>query len=255
MLQTYQIPAGGRIVNAKASFFRYESAVAGGGDESLRVRADGNDLGTYLPGDAITLPVDAKNWEVTPVTAGATAIVRLGVGGVESSRIFGTVQVIDTAFNKVVSDVEFMSSISLSAGGAGFYTSGEIWNGTTDKGLIVRGLQLVTDTAQTITLAGATAEMASPTTTTGVQSKRMTAVGITTPANIRRNSKTNGGAPDTAGTALLVNVAMTGAVIRDVPLQGFPIVIGPGSGLRIACTAANSTLQAILNIGQFTWTG
>lgn len=95
MLQTFNVPAGGRIVNAKASFFRFESASAGGSDESIRVRADGQDLGTYLPGDSITLPVDAKSWELTPVTPTATAIVRLGVGGVESSRVFGSMRVLD----------------------------------------------------------------------------------------------------------------------------------------------------------------
>lgn len=115
MLQTFNVPAGGRIVNAKASFFRYESASAAGADESVRVRADGNDLGTYLPGDSIKLPINAASWEITPVTGAATCIVRLGIGGIESSRIFGNVRIIDSSVDKSLAGRQFIVGITAAA--------------------------------------------------------------------------------------------------------------------------------------------
>lgn len=101
MLQTLNFPAGGRQINAKASFFRYEAAANGGSDESIRVRADGNDLGLFLPGDYVDLPVFASTWEVVPVTASTTGAVRLGVGRVNSSRLTGTVAIVDGERAKV----------------------------------------------------------------------------------------------------------------------------------------------------------
>ena len=95
MLQTFNVPAGGRQIDAKASFFRYESSVANGADDSIRVRADGNDLGIYLPGDSITLPegTNAKRWEITPANPTVTCVVRLGLGRIESTRIAGSTDV------------------------------------------------------------------------------------------------------------------------------------------------------------------
>lgn len=93
MLQNFNIPAGGRQIDTKASFFRYESANSDGLDQTIRVRADGNDLGTYLPGDSIRLPVPATRWEVTPVSASMSCIVRLGLGEVDSARLAGIVSV------------------------------------------------------------------------------------------------------------------------------------------------------------------
>lgn len=93
MLQAFTIPAGGRQVDAKADFFRYDAAVSNGADESLRVRVDGADLGTYLPGDAITLPAAGKTWEVVPVSPTVTCSIRLGLGRIESNRIAGATDI------------------------------------------------------------------------------------------------------------------------------------------------------------------
>ncbi|TXC66022.1 hypothetical protein FSC37_09185 [Piscinibacter aquaticus] len=95
MLQTYPFPAGGRQIDAKADFFRYESSVSGGADDTIRVRADGNDLGLFSPGDSIKLPITASRWEITPITGTVTGAVRIGVGPVQSARVAGNVRVID----------------------------------------------------------------------------------------------------------------------------------------------------------------
>lgn len=142
MLQTFNVPAGGRQINAKASFFRLESVSASGSDESVRVRADGQDLGTYLPGDALRLPIDASNWEVTPVTGTATAIVRLGVGGVDSSRVFGVVSVVDTAKQTTLSGAAF-TGLGSTAAVAAQYGTAILWNpaGSTRR-LVLENLRI-----------------------------------------------------------------------------------------------------------------
>lgn len=95
MLQTFSVPAGGRQIDAKATFFRYEASNAYGVDETIRVRGDGQDLGSYLPGDSITLPTDCKRWEIAPKSPLLTCTVRLGVGLITSSRIAGSVSIVD----------------------------------------------------------------------------------------------------------------------------------------------------------------
>lgn len=92
-MQIFNVPALGRQVNAAGTFFRYESAGVDGIDQTIRLRADGQDLGTYLPGDSITLPVRASTWEITPTAATQTALVRVGNGEVQSQRLTGIVQV------------------------------------------------------------------------------------------------------------------------------------------------------------------
>lgn len=117
MLQTLTFN-GPRVVNAEASFFRYESGSAGGADEGIKLRADGQDLGVYYPGDSVELPDRRAMWEITPTTAAAAGIVRLGVGRVQSARLVGTVSVIDGERSKVLSGVCFRAAPSVVAGNA-----------------------------------------------------------------------------------------------------------------------------------------
>lgn len=115
MLQSFDVPAKGAQITAQGNYFRLEAVNAAGADESVRVRADGQDLGFYLPGDSITLPVSAVRWEVVPITQTATAEVRIGVAGVQSSRMFGVVSVVDSAFNRVIAEQAYACRISLPA--------------------------------------------------------------------------------------------------------------------------------------------
>ncbi|MDN3544660.1 hypothetical protein QWZ02_09390 [Kinneretia asaccharophila] len=111
MLQTLTF-SGPRLINAAASFFRYESGSAGGADESIRVRADGADLGLYFPGDAIELPQACSTWEISPTSGACAGIVRLGVGRVQSARLVGNVRVIDAERDKVAAGVCFRAAPS-----------------------------------------------------------------------------------------------------------------------------------------------
>jgi hypothetical protein len=83
-IQTWAVPAVGRQVNAAGTFFRYESAGTEGPDQSMRVRADGNDLGSYLPGDAIELPYQCSTWDIVP--AQCSAVIKVGLGRITTIR-------------------------------------------------------------------------------------------------------------------------------------------------------------------------
>lgn len=100
MMQTLPF-VGPRQINGTATFFRYESGSAGGADESIRVRADGADLGVYWPGDSVELPDPRSTWEIMPTTPSAVGVVRLGVGRVQSARLSGSVRVIDEITDQV----------------------------------------------------------------------------------------------------------------------------------------------------------
>lgn len=119
MLQTLNFYAGGRTINAAATFFRYESGSAAGADEAIRVRADGNDLGLYYPGDAVELPMQAQTWEITPVSGITTGVVRLGIGRVASARLVGTVSVIDQSADKTMAGNQFYGSCQIAATAGG----------------------------------------------------------------------------------------------------------------------------------------
>lgn len=119
MLQTITF-AGARQINAKARFFKYETGNAGGADESLRVRADGSDLGLFLPGDAVELDGYAALWELTPTTAAATGAVKLGAGRVTSSRIAGNVRIIDDSRSLTAAGQQFVGSWGRVAGAGVF---------------------------------------------------------------------------------------------------------------------------------------
>lgn len=115
MLQTFTFTGTGRQCNALASYFKYESGSAGGADESIRVRADGQDLGEYYPGDSVRLPVNASTWEIAPNNGACTGRVRLGVGEVESSRLVGNVKVIDQGADKTRAGKQFWNGYTAPA--------------------------------------------------------------------------------------------------------------------------------------------
>lgn len=154
MLQTIAFPAGGRQIDAKASFFRYESCSANGADESMRVRADGNDLGLFLPGDYVDLPMAATRWELTTVTGTATGTVRLGMGEVGSSRLTGNVRVIDQSADKTAAGRQFYSSALYPADAANVSFVGVLPNGAQ---VAVRALVLQSATAGAVRLGRGTA--------------------------------------------------------------------------------------------------
>lgn len=92
-IQTFSVPLGGRVINAAGNFIRYESAGLEGADQRIKIRVDGNDLGEYLPGDAIELPYEGTFWEI--VTFQTSATLKVGKGRITTVRstIAGSVSI------------------------------------------------------------------------------------------------------------------------------------------------------------------
>lgn len=151
MLQTIEFQ-GGRQINAAATYFRYESGSAGGASEQIRVRADGNDIGTYMPGDHVELPFQCSTWEIIPVSPQAVGVVRLGVGRVGSARTSGVVRVIDSERDKVASGVCFRLGGNI-AGGTGGPVS-QIFNPAgSGKNLFVQAVRIGSTAVETWSVA------------------------------------------------------------------------------------------------------
>lgn len=109
MIQTFLVPTAGRQIDAAGNFFRYESADVGATDQTIKLRIDGNDLGTFLPGDSIELPIMATRFEVIPATGAAT--VRVGVGRITTARMTLAGNVIATiASNKSATSAAFANT-------------------------------------------------------------------------------------------------------------------------------------------------
>jgi hypothetical protein len=110
MLQTYDLPAGGRQINARATFIRYRSAVAGGADDTIRIRADGQDLGVFSPGDWLELPAEATRWEIVPMVGTVTGKLTLGMGRAGSDNLSAAVRVIGTEYEATIRGSHYIGS-------------------------------------------------------------------------------------------------------------------------------------------------
>lgn len=110
MIQQFSFSGTGRQVNAAGRTFRYETGSAAGASEAIRVRADGQDLGTLLPGDSIRLGRTASLWEVAPVSAACNGVVRVGAAEFESNRLAGTVTLGDTKYGRTLQHRSFVVS-------------------------------------------------------------------------------------------------------------------------------------------------
>lgn len=238
MLQTLSFLAGGRQIDAKATFFRYESASANGADDSIRVRADGNDLGLYLPGDAVELPIPAKRWEIKPTSPGTVGVVRLGIGRVQSARLVGTVSVVDTRKATTEQGLSFLGSIT-GTGGAAQFSTVQVWNpAASGKRAVIESIG-VNAPANTPFFVGFNAAQ---------QGAQISAFGNKrSGAGLSQSvwfQKTDHGAdPIALVTTLLysTNVGANGS-IQLTPQR--PLILNPGAGLLIGCRVAATTITA-----------
>jgi hypothetical protein len=152
MMNQFTVPVAGRIAHAAGTFFRYESAGTEGADQSLRVRADGNDLGLYLPGDALELPEKCSVWELTPVSC--SAVIKIGFGRINTVRstLVGTVSTSVRGMNfwntpKTVNSGAAQSLVAAGATRAALiiqnkHATGSIWIGNANTVTQADGLRI-----------------------------------------------------------------------------------------------------------------
>lgn len=235
MLQTFTFSGAGRMVNAQAGYFRYEAGSAAGEDESIRVRADGQDLGTYLPGDSIRLPVAAVRWELTPLSAACTGTVRLGMGDVESARLVGRVSVVDEGALKTQAGSQFHGQVRCTAAGALFSLCGILAGA---KRVAVKRLGIVSDTAgRSLLLYGTGA----PTSFPGSQviyNKRYGQASAQATRVTGRAAAQQPTAGELPGNVALQSVYLPANTMQELLLTT-PIVLDPGYCLIVSGPAAN----------------
>lgn len=243
MLQTINFQ-GSRQINTAATFFRYESGSAGGADESIRVRADGADLGLYWPGDAVELPRQCSTWDIEPITPGCTGAVRVGMGRVESARLLGNVRVVDSGVDKTRAGSQFVAAPSLN-GIAGVFSIVTVYP-TTKKAAIKR-LMVSSSSAGFVYLGtGTGAPTTNPIAQGGMRNKL---IGGAT-SDLQRALGTCASQPPTAaevpGYSGLFTMPVTANVFVEVPLTT-PIVLGAGQYLVVVGAAANANVAALID--------
>jgi len=218
MLQTLNF-SGPRMVNIAATFFKYESGSAGGSDESIRVRADGADLGIYYPGDSVEIPETRISWEIFPTSQNCNGVLRVGVGRVMSARLSGTVQVIDGGKSRSMAQ---MAGIGTAAQGvsAGNYSFVQLWNpASSTKNIFVRKIVVSSTGNQGFILTMHTAAVGA---SSGAAVSKLNQ--LVTPYPMQK-----GVSPSVIGQNVMFNLVTPGAAFT-VDFQE-PIVVGPGYGL------------------------
>lgn len=100
MQQVFSFTTAGRQIDAAGNFLRYDRETTGAVDDSIRVRVDGQDLGTWRPGDSAEIEGQFSRVEITPVGT-AQGDFRVGRGRFNSTRT----QVSGTSSAAVISQV------------------------------------------------------------------------------------------------------------------------------------------------------
>lgn len=143
MIQTFDFAGSGRQIDAAGSFFSYERGQAQGAPVTLRVRAGGQDLGPFQPGDFVRLPDQVTSWEITPVSAVCVGQVRIGPAEFNSRRIAGQVEIAPSVYQQVMQDRAYFYFYG-AATNAGFSTESQIWVPATSKSALIIGQVMVT---------------------------------------------------------------------------------------------------------------
>lgn len=80
-VQTFDIRGGESLLGAAGNFIRFDS----NSGKPIRIRGDGQDLGTLWPDESLTLPDAVTSWSIV-ADASESGVVRIGFG-----RIYGDV--------------------------------------------------------------------------------------------------------------------------------------------------------------------
>ena len=138
-MQTFSFTGAGRQIDARFNFVRYEVETGGAVNQGVRVRAEGTDLGIWLPGDFCELPGPISQLTLAPVTTAAGEF-RVGMGkfGSQRTSISGAIQatVVNARqpFSNLAATVTTTSAQLIAANGARQYlliqnksSVGNIW--------------------------------------------------------------------------------------------------------------------------------
>lgn len=149
MIQQYTFTGLGRQIDCQGTFFRYESGFESTGVVEINLTIDGQNVGTFSPGDSMELPQSAKRWEIVPVSNACAGTVKVGSARITAQRLNGVVQTVDGAMERVKGGRSFWA-MSSSGSAAGNYPFAHLYNKSTDKNLIITRLACITSTTQVV---------------------------------------------------------------------------------------------------------
>lgn len=228
MIQQYTFSGTGRQIDAQGVFFRYESGVESSGITDIRLVIDGNNVGTFAPGDSLELPHAAKRWEIIPVLTSCSGVVKVGHGKVTSSKLSGIVQTVDSAKSRSLDGSAFSVSQNLVAAG-GNSAVGQLWNKSANKKLIINRL-IYSTSADTVLLVNFDkVQLASIGNSVVAKSS---SIGTSLASEIRYTY-----ANTPPGNPLRVTYAKAFSQVENVMSE--PIVLFPGRGLNVFCSSQN----------------
>lgn len=235
MLQEFTFTGEGRQIDARGTFMRYESGTSSSGVAGVAVYADGTNLGTFVPGDAIELPAAVGRWELRPVEGDCAGRVRIGVGRVESTRLVGTVQTIDGGKARSMSGSAFVA-YGWQAATAGANPFVQLWNPpASGKRAVINAVLMGAGGVQN----GHLRFNQSAINAAAVMSGAMKMSGISAAACDVRVATNAAYTPGTLGTGpnLIVLFGGAGATVQYRPTE--PLVLPPGFGIVLAGHAQN----------------
>lgn len=243
MLQTFTFKSPGRQVNAQGTYFRYEAGSAGGADETIRVRADGQDLGTYLPGDSIRLPQPASWWEISTLHQDCAGTIRLGMGEVESARLVGTVRVIDESVEKTRSGNQFFglsraAPIANKVGLTGIEAGG--------KWVAIKRMTITSPTAGKCLIFKGTGPATDGLTYGDLYNKDLTAPPASARRFIAQAASTTPTPTEVPGVGVLAIYYVPANEPEEIPLTT-PILLPPGHVLGVGGWAVNTEISVYVD--------
>lgn len=225
MIQQFSFDGSGRQIDAKGVFFRYESGTDGSGVVDIRLTIDGQNVGTFSPGDALDLPAPARRWEVVPVSAGCVGVVKIGNARVTSPKLQGVVQTVDGGRARSVGATAFMGC-AYSTAAASNLTYVQLYNKpSSDRMLVVNALTCLATNQMGFHLRSNAAALA--TLQAAGPSKRFGASASAVAELRTAYSPTMG---DFGSSGLRLFGGATGGITSVIRFSE-PIIVPPGSGL------------------------
>jgi hypothetical protein len=238
MIQNFGISGSTRIINAAGQSFRYESGAAQGASLAITVRADGQQLGEFLPGDMVRIPFSAVQWEIVPASSALSGVVRIGPSTMDTTRVSGEVELVPASFRRAMRHQAFQRFFR--AGGWTAIPEFQLWNpANSGRALIVNQVESYASNSYVdLWLYAETAAWATP--------------------SGYFWSKRNGARHDTVGSLMESRIPGTGRGTFVAPTNPIwtmthdgmfklertfeePIVMMPGSGLCVSLDTATGT--------------
>lgn len=212
-------------VSQVGNYVYYSAGSAGGADPSIKVKTDGGDEYTLLPGQGFRL--DGRSFNLLMISNAGNAATIIGKvliadGGFFDNRTTGSVEVIDGGKNRTLAGGAFIAS-GYKSGLAGNGVAALLWNPVgSGKRLVMSAFGVNSATSTAMNVSAATASY-------GAKQGNGNSKMLGGAQSVGELWAGNGAAP--AGTVLMSISAVAAQVFEKKFAE--PLVIRPGNGFAI----------------------